>query len=94
MKLFFKFFFMGIKNMLFIIMSIVILISPFALGILAGFALKELMNTVYSFLLAILFIIIGYWILFTILHAIDAVKYYKENNTETLEEAWKKTSAW
>jgi len=91
MKLFFKFFWMGISNLIHVVTCILGFLLPIALSILAYIIIKKLIGFWLSILFSIIICIFAYWIYGIVLHCIEAVKYCKENNTDSLETAWIKT---
>ena len=96
MKLFFKFFWMGISKLLYVLFTIAIILIviavPILIGITFGFILNRIMNLILAILLSIVITIICYCIEDIIYHSIKAIVYCKEYNTDSLETAWKKTA--
>lgn len=92
MKLFFQFFWRGIKNLLCVIFWIACAISPICLSVICSKFLSTFLSEALTVILAIAICVIGYYILYLIIHCVSAVKYCKKTNTDSLNTAWETTS--
>ena len=96
MKLFFKFFWMGLSKLLCELLFITLITAgaavPILVGITFGFILNKFMNLLLTVLFSIIIAIICYCIMYIIYHSIKAVMYCHKHNTDSLKNAWEKTS--
>lgn len=88
MKIFFKFLWMGIAKLL----MDILLIFPIAIGGITAWLLRNKVFILLALVFGVAIMILAYRIIFAILHAVAATKYCKENNVDSLKEAWSKTS--
>lgn len=92
MKLFFKFFWMGISKLLYVILNIIGFLIPIAVGIISGVFLFKIISLFWTILFGIIITVIAYCMYYIIFHSIAAVKYCKANNTDSLKRAWENTA--
>ena len=92
MKLFFRFFWMAITNVLFIIGNIIYWAFPAAVGFTLCYILQQHIEHLTAGIISFIVAAIGYFLCVTIPHCIDAIRYVNEAKTDSLEEAWSRTS--
>ena len=89
---FFKFMWLSAKECLSVIGTVILFGLPITIGIILAFILKKHLEPGAAAFISFLVTAIGYWLYYTIPRCAKAVKYVKETKTDSLKEAWSKTS--
>lgn len=92
MRIFFKFFLLGLRELFIVIMGVIILLMPWVIGISLARSLNNMVSGGVAVTIAIVLVVLGYAIIYISVRSFYATKYYKEhNNVESLKEAWDRT---